>query len=143
MGFDWFEADAFHIRCQVSAGLQRTEDLINYFLDAQQSVISRLQYFRKIREGRLTFNPANRKCDNCFGTSPTLPIPTKDEPNFERIRLCKDCGNAMVTLHESGNYFHAYTLERRKLVAFHEASIRETLRQMGFPVEDNVERVTR
>jgi hypothetical protein len=123
---------------QISAGLQRTEDLVSYFLHSQQSVMNRVQYFRKVREGRLVFNPANRKCDNCFGTSPTLPLPTKEQNQYKHVRMCKDCGHAMSTLQQAGNYFHTYTLERRKLVVFHEVGIRETLREMGFPVEGAV-----
>lgn len=86
----------------------------------------------------MTFNPANRQCDNCFGTSPTLLPPSREKPPFTQIRLCKDCGKAMATFQDAGNYFHIYTIERRKLVAFHEEGIRQTLREMGFPVEGNM-----
>ncbi|GHJ86481.1 hypothetical protein NliqN6_2883 [Naganishia liquefaciens] len=119
----------------ISAGLQRTEDLVSYFLYSQQSIMANIQHFRKSRPGRMSFNPANRQCDNCFGTSPTLVPPSKEKPPQKQIRLCKDCGNAMATFQDDGNYFHIYTLERRKLVAFHVEGIHRTLREMGFPIE--------
>ncbi|KAJ9092051.1 hypothetical protein QFC20_007482 [Naganishia adeliensis] len=118
----------------VSASLQRTEELVNYFLHNQQLILVRIRYFRTIRECRLTFNPANRKCDNCFGTSPTLPLPKKDQQAYRYIRLCKDCGEAMCALQED-MMFRTYTLERRRMVELHEKAIRQELKEMGFPVD--------
>jgi hypothetical protein len=100
----------------------------------RQLIQTRIDYFHTHRKDRLTFNPANRKCDNCYGNSPTLPLPTKEKPTGKPNRRCKDCREALLALGEDEMLFKTYTLRRRQVVAIHEEGVRKQLRDMGFPV---------